>query len=150
MTVTDFFCKGRFVLGMLAILVLLSPGLQAHEGESHGDSHEAKKAAKAAHDSAGKDVQLQGHLVGLTCFIKHGATGDSHKSCARQCAEKGLPIGLKDSSGKIYMVTGKGHDSLTETYKPLLKYLESEVKVQGKAFEKDGLNMLTIEKIKNS
>lgn len=104
--------------------------------------------ADGSHGGGGESKTLTGNLIGMTCFIKHGGGGKSHKSCARQCAEKGLPVGLKAGDGKLYIVTGKGHDSLIETYKPLMKYLEEKVKVKGKVFEKEGHRMIVIEKIK--
>lgn len=116
-------------------------------GHGHGD-HASKDMHKSHHSMDGKSVTLSGELIGLTCFIKHGSKGKTHRSCAKDCAEKGLPIGLL-SDGKIYQVSGDGHKSLVEAYKPLLKYMESNVKVKGKVFEKNGLKMLVIDKIKN-
>lgn len=116
---------------------------------AHQDHHSHGKSDKnhADHDAEGKDITLSGHMIGMTCFVKHGAKGEGHRSCARECAEKGLPIGLKTKEG-IYLITGPGHDSLIETYKPLLKYLEKEVTIQGKAFEREGSRMLTVQRIR--
>ena len=80
-------------------------------------------------------------------MLKHGSKGEPHKSCAKECAEKGLPIGLL-VNGQIYQISGDGHQSLIEAYKPLLKYMESKVMVKGDAFEKNGVKILVIEKIK--
>ena len=130
---------------ILAILSVAQIGF-AHGGEDHSKHSKAK--AHAGHDSEGKQSLVKGKLIGLTCFLKHGGTGKSHKSCAKQCAEKGLPIGLKSDDGKVYIVGGKGHDSLVETYKPLLKYMEENVTVKGAIFEKEGQRMIVIDKIK--
>ena len=113
----------------------------------HEHDHSLKDTHKGHRAMDGKSVTLSGELIGLTCFIKHGSKGESHRSCAQDCAKKGLPIGLL-SDGQIYQVSGEGHKSLVEAYKPLLKYMESDVKVKGKVFEKNGLKMLVIDKIK--
>lgn len=115
--------------------------------EVHG-SHTSMNMHKGHQEIKGKSVTLKGELIGLTCFIKHGSKGKTHKSCAKECAEKGLPIGLL-SDGKIYQVSGDGHKSLVEAYKPLLKYLESTVSVKGKVFEKNGVKILVVSKIRN-
>ena len=113
----------------------------SHKG--HGDhnkhgNHGSMNMHKGHSEMGAKEVTLTGELIGLTCFIKHGSKGKNHKSCAKDCAEKGLPIGLL-SDGKIYQVSGDGHKSLIEAYKPLLKYMETKVKVKGKVFEKSAV-----------
>lgn len=128
----------------------------AGEGHDHmkGSTHEGhsmgSKNMHANHGTKdGKAVTLSGELIGLTCFVKHGSKGKSHKACAKSCAEKGLPIGLL-SGGTIYQVSGKGHSSLKEAYKPLLKYVEEKVTIKGTLFEKNGLKVIVIQKIKAS
>ncbi|MCY4513228.1 MAG: hypothetical protein OXB86_06035 [Bdellovibrionales bacterium] len=133
-----------------AFLALLSAQSIAenkkHDHSNHND-HNSKNMHKGHHAMDGKPITISGELIGLTCFIKHGSKGKSHRSCAKDCAEKGLPIGLL-SDGQIYQVSGDGHKSLVEAYKPLLKYMESKVRVKGKVFERQGLKMLVIDKIK--
>jgi len=118
---------------------------------AHGDEeHEKSEAGHEAqgHHAEGKEQRLEGQLIGLTCFIKHGGTGESHTKCARECAEKGLPLGVLTEAGKIYQISGEGHATLKETNAKLLKYVEKKVIVMGKAFEKNGIAMLVVTKIK--
>ncbi len=143
--------KYFLVVGALVSLSLSQGFASGNSGHgNHGNNMGSKKMdMHSGHQSKdGKEATLSGKLIGLTCFIKHGTQGKTHKSCAKSCAEKGLPIGLL-SDGKIYQISGKGHDSLIEAYKPLLKYMESSVKVKGNVFEKNGVTMLVINKIKN-
>lgn len=137
----------KAIVLITAILVLFSVQSVATKKSEQEHSHSSKDMHKGHHTMNGQSVTLSGELIGLTCFIKHGSKGKSHRSCAKDCAEKGLPIGLL-SDGQIYQVSGKGHKSLIEAYKPLLKYMESNVEVKGKVFEKSGLKMLVIDKIK--
>ncbi|MCB0386460.1 MAG: hypothetical protein KDD43_13790 [Bdellovibrionales bacterium] len=130
---------------ILAVSILIWVSMaQAEEKHDHGKM----KGHESHHLDGGGEASLSGELIGLTCYIKHGATGGSHKDCAKDCAQKGLPIGLKTSGG-LYQISGEGHSSLVEAYKPLLKYLHGPVTVKGKVFEKDGIKMLVISKIKN-
>jgi len=121
----------------------IAPVASANNEQGHGSMHSGH------HDTAGKEVTLTGELIGLTCYLKHGSAGQGHKSCAKDCAKKGLPIGLL-VDGKIFEISGDGHQTLIEAYKPLLKYLESKVVVKGKVFEKSGMKILVIKKIKNA
>jgi len=118
------------------------------EKKVHEGSH-SKNEKAAAPDKTIKAVKLTGNLIGLTCYVRHDSHGEDHKSCAKECAEKGLPIGLL-SKGTIYQVSGHGHSSLVEAYKPLLPYLEDKVEVEGTLFEKQGIRLLTITKVKKS
>ena len=133
---------------IITLVVLLSAFGASTHAEEGGHSKGGHGTHKGHHQAKeGKNVTLQGKLIGLTCFIKHGTQGKTHKSCAKDCAEKGLPIGLI-SGDKIYQVSGDGHKSLVEAYKPLLKYMEDNVKIKGTAFEKNGMVFLVIDKIK--
>jgi len=132
---------------LLAFLVSGSAGAHGQGHDSHGNKSKSE-TAQHGHGLKGQKATLTGNLIGLTCFIKHGASGKEHMSCAKECIEKGLPMALKSSDGKLYIITGKGHDSLIETYKPLAKYLGSKIMVKGEVFERDDQYMVVINKIK--
>lgn len=137
----------------LALVFVTTVTVSSFAGEGHnhkGSTHEGHSMGTGMmHGKDGKNVTLSGELIGLTCFIKHGSKGAAHRSCAKSCAEKGLPIGLL-SEGKIYQVSGKGHASLKNAYKPLLKYVERNVTVKGTLYEKNGTRMIVIERIRRS
>lgn len=49
-------------------------------------------------------VTVEGRLIDLSCYTM-GMTGEKHATCAAQCAEKGLPVGLLEvKTGKVYTV----------------------------------------------
>ena len=127
---------------IMATVMLLSIQTTLASESTHGDHEKMKKTVQAS-----KDVTLKGELIGLTCFLKHGGKGSKHADCAKACATKGLPIALH-SDGKLDQITGAGHDSLVETYKPLLKYMESKVVIKGEVFKKEGVSLLLVKKIK--
>ena len=47
----------------------------------------------------GKPTTLRGEVVEISCYQKKGiagGTGDAHAACAKECAQKGLALGLSD------------------------------------------------------
>gem|GEM_PF-6621982 len=40
-----------------------------------------------------------GEVVDMACYLDHGATGEKHAECARECIESGLPVGIKGTDG---------------------------------------------------
>lgn len=95
-----------------------------------------------------KSTEIRGQLIDLTCYLKHDSKGESHKTCAQECAAKGLPVGILTDDGKIYQVMGKGHEDLKTVNQPLVKYMETKVIAVGEVFEKQGQRVIAIEKIK--
>jgi len=100
------------------------------------------------HEKKGKGQEIQGHIVELSCYLKHDAIGEKHRDCARECAEKGLPLGLLTKNGTLYHIMGEGHESLHEVNKRLMNYLERDVQVVGEVFEKSHTHVVVIQKIK--
>jgi hypothetical protein len=90
---------------------------------------------------------VKGQLIDMSCYITHGSQGEAHKSCARDCALKGLPFGILAEDGNIYQILPKGHDDPKTVNQTLLDYLEEKVAVQGMVFEKNGARVITIDKI---
>ena len=123
-----------------AAFVFGAPWLWAQE---HGEHAHGGSAAAPA-----KTTEIRGQLIDLACYLKHDSKGDTHKTCAQECAAKGLPIGILTDDGKIYQVMGKGHESLLTVNAPLVKYMETKVTAVGEVFEKNGERVIAIEKIK--
>ena len=51
-----------------------------------------------------KDLQIEGEVVDLTCYISRGLSGAGHKSCATRCLTRGAPAGLVDQDGNIFVI----------------------------------------------
>lgn len=81
---------------------------------------------------------VKGEILDLTCYTDHGAQGDKHAGCAQKCIANGLPVGIKDADGKVYLVVGE--------HKPMNKELAEHggkvMTLKGKVTEKDGVLML--------
>jgi hypothetical protein len=96
-------------------------------------------AARADEEHAtGKTANFTGEVLDLACYLDHGASGEKHASCAKTCMESGLPVGLKATDGKTYLLIGE-HKPLNKTLAP---YAGKTVTVKGKAVSRDGLNMI--------
>jgi len=130
----------RKYLGLGLVLSLLF--FNMNTALPHGDEKHEQ------HDKNGQTESLQGHIIGMTCYLKHEAKGEKHRDCAIDCAKKGLPLGLLTQDGTIYQIMGKGHDDLKSVNEKLLSYIEYDVIAQGETFEKGGVHALVIEKIK--
>jgi len=116
---------------------------------AHGDKHEEKGDMHSNHHANdSSDVVVKGQLIGMSCFIKHESKGEKHKDCFKDCANKGLPIGILTVDHKIYQISGEGHTDLKETNKKFLKYAEEQVVAKGKVFSRNGTNMIVVEGIK--
>lgn len=123
------------ILVFLSFLALSTPIF------AHGDKHD---------EHAKKLETISGQLIGLTCFVKHQSKGEGHIDCFKECAEKGLPIGILTKDNKIYQISGEGHTDLKETNKQFLKYAEKDVVVKGEIFKGPNLNMVVVKGIKLS
>jgi hypothetical protein len=118
---------------------------------AHGDEHKDKKSTHSGHDSIdSKEVMIKGQLIGMTCFVKHESKGEKHKDCFKECAEKGLPIGILTKDNKIYQISGKGHADLKETNKSFIKYAEEQVIAKGNVFSSNGSHMIVVSGIKKA
>lgn len=93
-----------------------------------------------------EDVTLSGEPVDIQCFVQ-GRSGEAHASCAKACAEKGLPIGFFVKDGdeeELYLVLGGGG----KTAKDLLaEHMGAQVKATGKVSTKGGMKVLTVSKV---
>ena len=74
----------------------------------------------------------------MVCYISEGAFGAEHADCAKTCVKMGLPVGIKASDGKTYLLVGE--------HKPMNDQLASlaakTITVKGKAVSRDGFNMI--------
>ena len=53
-----------------------------------------------------KDVLIEGEVIELTCFTSRGAMGEGHKSCAMRCLNRGIPAGILDKDGNVFVILG--------------------------------------------
>lgn len=131
-----------FKTTLITLSLLLSAlPLLAHGGEKHDEMN---------HEQSGVEKTITGQMIDMTCYFKHNAKGPDHKQCARECAQKGLPMAILSNDGKIYQIMGAGHDELKTVNAAFLDYTEEKVVAVGQVYEKNGTNVLVISKIKKA
>ena len=93
---------------------------------------------KPAQAAAPAVVTVTGEVLDMACYLDHGAHGEKHAECAKTCIESGLPVGIKSSDGKVYLIIGE-HKPLN---KELAAYAAKTITVKGKLVERDGFRMI--------
>jgi len=94
--------------------------------------------AAEEHGMASGDVTVKGEVLDMACYLDHGASGEKHAECAQTCISSGLPVGLKGSDGKTYLVIGQ-HKTLNSELAPLAAKM---VTIKGKLVSRDGINLI--------
>jgi hypothetical protein len=113
------------LLSLAAASTLAATPMLAHEGEKH-------------EGSSGEEVSVTGEVVDMVCYLDEGASGAEHADCARTCIKMGLPVGIKTSDGKTYLLVGE-HKPMNDQLAPLAA---QTITVKGKAVARDGFNMI--------
>ena len=93
---------------------------------------------QAEEQKAGNEVTVKGEVLDMACYLDHGAHGEKHAQCAATCISSGLPVGLKGTDGKTYLLIGD-HKPLNST---LADQAGKTITVKGKLASRDGINMI--------
>jgi hypothetical protein len=119
--------KRMMIIGMLALVVaLLSGAIRVHAAET---------------------VTVTGEIIDTYCYALMGAKGESHRQCAIECVQKGIPAGLlEDGTNKVFiLLPNKDRSPLP---KAVIDKMARKVIVTGKTYASGGSQFLTIESIK--
>lgn len=112
--------KMRFLASVAAIgLVVLTMTARVGAQHQHGGYE-------------GKAVAIQGEAVDLSCYLSHGARGQSHAKCAAICINKWLPIGIL---------------SKADAYQRLKKFAAKTVTVTGVVVSRNGITGVLVQKV---
>ncbi len=92
-------------------------------------------------------VSITGEIIDTYCFALMGAKGESHRQCAIECVQKGIPAGLlQDGTNKVYvLLPNKDKAPLP---KEVIDKMAKKVTITGKVYTSGGSQFLTIESIK--
>jgi len=107
-------------------------------------------SAQAQMEAPSYEVQtITGTVVDLSCKFGHGLSGADHRMCAQVCADKGIPLVILGSDGKLYLpITADMPGSSSNDQ--LKEYAEQEVTVTGQVFSAGGASAIRIDEIKKS
>ena len=129
----------NIVRGMVATLLLLSPGSVWAQGE-HEHEHDH------AHGKGVQEVAIKGELVDSLCYVGMAAKGAGHKQCAIDCAKAGIPISiLEDGTGKMYTVLPKEDE--TGYPASVIDKMGETVTLKGDLYENGGNRYVTVESV---
>jgi len=93
---------------------------------------------KADAASSAENTTIKGEVIDLVCYTDSGLSGADHAGCAKVCIKAGLPVGLKATDGKTYVLVGDHKPMNAE----LVEYAAKTVTMKGKVVSRDGINML--------
>lgn len=99
---------------------------------SHGDEH-----------GGGKHVELSGEVLDLACYLSEGAKGLKHRKCAIDCAKLGVPIGLLDKKGEVYLIIFHSGDG-KKKYEALGKKVGQTTTVEGLLVSRSGMKAIIV------
>ena len=80
--------------------------------------------------SAQETLTFRGEIVEASCFKKGVAqsTGAAHVACAKECVQKGQPLGILTEGDGFVKITG---DYAANKYAKLLDFIGKQVEVRG-------------------
>jgi hypothetical protein len=101
--------------------------------------------AQQQHQHGGKAMTVTGEVVDLSCYLTHGAKGESHAKCATACINKGLPMGILTKDGKLFVVL-EDHAN-ADAYQQLKKFAAKTVTVTGVIVSRNGISGIAVQKV---
>jgi hypothetical protein len=99
-------------------------------------------AVLAPRASAQDQITVSGEIVDLACYLSKGSKGTRHKACAQMCAKKGMPIGVLNESGDVYLLI-EDHDD-PGPYDAAKGLAGEQAEVTGKKFVKGGVQSILV------
>ena len=88
-------------------------------------------------------ASVTGEVIDMSCYFDDGASGPEHAACARKCIASGLPVRLKGTDGKIYLLIGQPVAPKRESLNvQLALYAAKVVTVRGTIIRKQGVNVI--------
>jgi hypothetical protein len=96
----------------------------------------------------GKEIVVKGEVLDMTCYIAYNMSGPEHAGCARDCIKRGLPVGIKATDGKVYLLVGTNWRRRESLNSQLAEYAAKTVTIRGKETMRDGFAQLQVEEIR--
>ena len=94
----------------------------------------------------GATVTIKGEAVDLWCYMEGGDRGAAKKECATVCAKAGKSIGVVDSQGTVYLVSGiQDHQPARDM---LVGKMNEAGEVTGTLVKQGGAQMIFVRSVK--
>ncbi len=85
--------------------------------------------------ASGKVMTVTGELVEVSCLLQLGKRGEKHIPCGTKCLQNGMPFGVLNSKGQLYLILSEEHDprrdGQTDLREALVPLLAKQVSVTG-------------------
>jgi hypothetical protein len=94
----------------------------------------------------GAQRTIAGTVVDVSCKFGLGLSGNDHRMCAQVCADRGIPLAILGSDGKLYLPTSAAMPGDAQNGR-LKDFAEQQVTVTGVVFEAGGANAIQIASI---
>jgi len=91
---------------------------------------------------------VKGEVLDMTCYIAYNMSGPEHAGCAKDCIKRGLPVGIKATDGKVYLLVGTDWRRRESLNSQLVEYAAKTVTIRGKETMRDGFAQLQVEEIR--
>ena len=94
-------------------------------------------------------VKITGEIVDTWCYVTEimYGLGTAHHKCAIWCAVGGIPVSIKGTDGKDYMILRVEGDDTTVANPKIVKIQTHQVTVDGDLYVRDGVNYLIVNKV---
>jgi len=101
--------------------------------------------------AAAEKATITGEVIDSWCYLTEimYPLGTAHHQCAIWCAAGGIPVGIVDDDGRVYIVLSIENDADNVANPTALDIQTHRVTVEGDVFERDGITYLTIDKVIN-
>lgn len=102
--------------------------------------------AQQMSEPKGTEKTITGTVIDVSCKFRHGLSGKDHTMCAQVCADRGIPLAILGSDGKLYMPVSAGMPGEPSNAQ-LKPFAEQQVTVKGTVFAAGGANAIQIASI---
>ncbi len=100
-----------------------------------------------------KPIEIKGEIIDTWCYLsgvmggEDAVIGSAHHTCALWCAAGGIPVGVLDEEGKIYMVLKlEGEDTLAQSDN-IMEIQSDTITAKGLHYVRDGVNYLVVQDV---
>ena len=92
--------------------------------------------------AADSEFSISGEVIDLECHLKHEHRGEKHAACARECLERGEPVGLLTPHEQVFLLLAD-----EDQRKALKKLAATEVEIHGEVFRKGGVQSIVVRSV---
>ena len=94
-------------------------------------------------------LTVTGEVIDSWCYLTEimCPLGTAHHQCAIWCAAGGIPVGILDDQGKVYIILAFDDDQSSVASPAVLDIQSHRVTVEGDAFERDGMAYLVVDRL---